>query len=395
MGRLTGADHTTPGLADEAYAYDVNGNRVRSHRHDDGGYATGPGDRLLSDGSFALRGTSGEGNLVRGARKTPRARSRRVRVRPSQPPWSPWSTRMQRATWPSGSSSATTEWIDGSSSGSPGEAMSYRRASSYDRDDVLPAFRRRRHRGAATAGAGDALPGTGRQVDQCSRRRMRPATCCGPWRIDSGPSATSFRPTAAAWPATSPTTRSATPWQRPGPLRPTRYRFAGREFDRGDRPGIRPGQVSRSGRRGRFPPARSRSGPGAGELTPDRTIRDGGSARGPPPAPPPGAPTPSPMSRTTRSISSDEDGLRRRRGAQQRQEPRKYYKFKVTTTISYVSVKPEYCIGEVDNRSYQFDSCNNVCYRIDYPLELKVIRVDEAGNPVDDGGKNHTSQPAG
>lgn len=56
LGQLTGADYSAATTArgiyvDESYNYDRNGNRVSSHLHG-GGYITGPGNRLLSDGTF-------------------------------------------------------------------------------------------------------------------------------------------------------------------------------------------------------------------------------------------------------------------------------------------------------------------------------------------------------
>lgn len=48
---------------DESYRYDANGNRVSSHLHGDG-YVTGPGNRLLSDGTYDYQ-YDHEGNLAR------------------------------------------------------------------------------------------------------------------------------------------------------------------------------------------------------------------------------------------------------------------------------------------------------------------------------------------
>jgi hypothetical protein len=53
---LTGADYDCQG--DEAYSYDGNGNRVN------GGYSTGAGNRLLTDGVYAYE-YDGEGNRTR------------------------------------------------------------------------------------------------------------------------------------------------------------------------------------------------------------------------------------------------------------------------------------------------------------------------------------------
>ncbi len=59
--QLTGADHSDAGNPDETYQYDANGNRVASSLHGSG-YVTGPGNRLLSDGTFNYEYDK-EGNL--------------------------------------------------------------------------------------------------------------------------------------------------------------------------------------------------------------------------------------------------------------------------------------------------------------------------------------------
>jgi RHS repeat-associated protein len=61
--QLTGADHSAAANPDESYAYDANGNRISSHIHGNG-YQTGPGNRLLSDGTFNYA-YDDEGNLIR------------------------------------------------------------------------------------------------------------------------------------------------------------------------------------------------------------------------------------------------------------------------------------------------------------------------------------------
>ncbi|EMI22825.1 YD repeat-containing protein [Rhodopirellula maiorica SM1] len=62
--QLTGADRAEEDdRGDESYSYDANGNRVTSHRHDNG-YVTGPQNRLLSDGTFSYA-YDAEGNMTR------------------------------------------------------------------------------------------------------------------------------------------------------------------------------------------------------------------------------------------------------------------------------------------------------------------------------------------
>lgn len=61
--QLTVADHSDPANPDETYAFDANGNRISSHLHGSG-YVTGPGNRLLSDGTFNYD-YDNEGNLIR------------------------------------------------------------------------------------------------------------------------------------------------------------------------------------------------------------------------------------------------------------------------------------------------------------------------------------------
>jgi|CXWL01.1.fsa_nt_gi RHS repeat-associated protein len=61
--QLTGADHAAAGNLDETYQYDENGNRVASGLHGSG-YVTGPGNRLVSDGTFNYV-YDGKGSLVR------------------------------------------------------------------------------------------------------------------------------------------------------------------------------------------------------------------------------------------------------------------------------------------------------------------------------------------
>jgi RHS repeat-associated protein len=61
--QLRSADHTQAGLTDESFTYDANGNRVSSVAHGSG-YQTGPGNRLLTDGTFNYQ-YDAEGNMVR------------------------------------------------------------------------------------------------------------------------------------------------------------------------------------------------------------------------------------------------------------------------------------------------------------------------------------------
>jgi RHS repeat-associated protein len=61
--QLTSANHSDPGQADESYAYDANGNRESSHLHGSG-YVIGPGNRLLSDGTYNYQ-YDNEGNTVK------------------------------------------------------------------------------------------------------------------------------------------------------------------------------------------------------------------------------------------------------------------------------------------------------------------------------------------
>ena len=62
--QLTGADRSdTDTRVDETYQYDANGNRISSHLHGNG-YVTGPGNRLLSDGTHDYE-YDDEGNMVR------------------------------------------------------------------------------------------------------------------------------------------------------------------------------------------------------------------------------------------------------------------------------------------------------------------------------------------
>lgn len=62
--QLTGADRSAAdSRGDESYAYDANGNRTSSHLHGTG-YDTGPGNRLLSDGTYDYEHDA-EGNTVR------------------------------------------------------------------------------------------------------------------------------------------------------------------------------------------------------------------------------------------------------------------------------------------------------------------------------------------
>lgn len=61
--QLTGADRSDSDLrGDESYEYDANGNRVSSHLHAEG-YVTGPGNRLLSDGTYDYT-YDDEGNML-------------------------------------------------------------------------------------------------------------------------------------------------------------------------------------------------------------------------------------------------------------------------------------------------------------------------------------------
>jgi RHS repeat-associated protein len=61
--QIRSADHSRAALVDEAFAYDANGNRTSSNRHGSA-YQTGPGNRLLSDGTFNYA-YDAEGNLIR------------------------------------------------------------------------------------------------------------------------------------------------------------------------------------------------------------------------------------------------------------------------------------------------------------------------------------------
>ncbi len=61
--QLTVANHIDPANPDETYTFDANGNRITSSLHGSG-YVTGPGNRLLSDGTFNY-GYDNEGNMVR------------------------------------------------------------------------------------------------------------------------------------------------------------------------------------------------------------------------------------------------------------------------------------------------------------------------------------------
>lgn len=61
--QLIGADHTAPDNPDETYQYDANGNRLSSHLHGSS-YVTGPGNRLLSDGTYTYT-YDDEGNMLR------------------------------------------------------------------------------------------------------------------------------------------------------------------------------------------------------------------------------------------------------------------------------------------------------------------------------------------
>lgn len=57
------ADHSRAALVDEAFTYDDNGNRVSSSLHGTG-YQRGPGNRLLSDGTYNYQ-YDDEGNVIR------------------------------------------------------------------------------------------------------------------------------------------------------------------------------------------------------------------------------------------------------------------------------------------------------------------------------------------
>ena len=60
---LIAANHADVNNPDETYSYDANGNRITSSRHGDG-YATGPNNHLLSDGTYDYQ-YDAEGNLIR------------------------------------------------------------------------------------------------------------------------------------------------------------------------------------------------------------------------------------------------------------------------------------------------------------------------------------------
>lgn len=60
--QLTSADHSDVNNPDEQYHYDANGNRLESHLHESG-YQTGPGNRLLTDGTYGYQ-YDDEGNLI-------------------------------------------------------------------------------------------------------------------------------------------------------------------------------------------------------------------------------------------------------------------------------------------------------------------------------------------
>jgi len=64
--QLTAADHSAASIPDESYVYDANGNRVRTNLHATG-YIAGPGNRLLSDGTYNYA-YDNEGNLITRAR---------------------------------------------------------------------------------------------------------------------------------------------------------------------------------------------------------------------------------------------------------------------------------------------------------------------------------------
>ncbi len=61
--QLTGAEYANAAIPDENFDFDANGNRVASHLHGTG-YVTGPGNRLLSDGTFNYE-YDGEGNMTK------------------------------------------------------------------------------------------------------------------------------------------------------------------------------------------------------------------------------------------------------------------------------------------------------------------------------------------
>lgn len=63
VGQLLAADRPASGVPDETYTYDATGNRTASSLHGDS-YVTGPGNRLLSDGTFDYV-YDAEGNVVR------------------------------------------------------------------------------------------------------------------------------------------------------------------------------------------------------------------------------------------------------------------------------------------------------------------------------------------
>ena len=60
--QLIRADHSDAVRPDETYQYDANGNRISSSLHGTG-YITGPGNRLLSDGTYSYA-YDNEGNLI-------------------------------------------------------------------------------------------------------------------------------------------------------------------------------------------------------------------------------------------------------------------------------------------------------------------------------------------
>ncbi len=61
--QLKAANHSNAANPDESYAYDANGNRTSSSLHGSG-YVTGPGNRLLSDGTYKYV-YDNEGNTIR------------------------------------------------------------------------------------------------------------------------------------------------------------------------------------------------------------------------------------------------------------------------------------------------------------------------------------------
>ncbi len=61
--QLTAANYSDPTRTDESYRYDLNGNRLATHVAPTG-YQTGPGNRLLSDGTYNYL-YDAEGNMVR------------------------------------------------------------------------------------------------------------------------------------------------------------------------------------------------------------------------------------------------------------------------------------------------------------------------------------------